>query len=60
MATTLAEIAPDLVLAIKEVGRWLEIPGPAARSPEDLKGAPDALPSGDIDLGNADDAEGGQ
>jgi flavorubredoxin len=50
----------DLVLAIKDVGRWVEIPGPTVQSPEDLKGAPDALPSDAIDLGNARDAEGGQ
>ena len=41
----------DLVAAIKEVGRWLEVPGPKADSAEDIKGAPDALPSDEIDLG---------
>ena len=42
----------DLVLAIKEVGRWVEIPGPTAQSVQDLQGAPDVLPSEDIDLGD--------
>ncbi len=41
----------DLVLAIKDVGRWVEVPGPKVESTEDIKGAPDALPSDEIDLG---------
>ena len=50
----------DLVLAIKEVGRWVEVPGPKVESTEDVRGAPDALPTDEIDLGNPRDAEGGQ
>ena len=66
MATTLTEIAPDgsafigdgeralrdLVLAIKEVGRCVEMPGPTVESTEELRGAPDVLPSEVIDLGD--------
>ena len=40
----------DLVLAIKEVGRWIEIPGPKVESIDEIKGAPDVLPS-DVELG---------
>jgi flavorubredoxin len=41
----------DLVLAIKDVGRWIEVPGPRVESVEEIKGAPDVLPSDDVDLG---------
>ena len=41
----------DLVVAIKEVGRWVEIAGSVIDSTEQIKGAPDVLPSDDIDLG---------
>src|SRR3712207_4551032 len=46
----------DLVLAIKEVGRWVEVPGPKVESTEELQGAPDVLPAEEIDLGDAPDA----
>lgn len=42
----------DLVVAIKEVGQWVEVPGPTAQSTDDLQGAPDVLPSPEIDLGD--------
>jgi flavorubredoxin len=40
----------DLALAIKEVGRWVDIPAPTVESVQELKGAPDVVPSGDIDI----------